>query len=145
MKKFLMIAVVAAFAANCKKAPEGPEVWKCDFQGSYKNKEDNKDVPFKWAVTWTITGDNQTIAGTSTEAGGASNTTGTCDTKTCKIDETYTAGEDKGKSYYWTGDYTDTATKSENVYVTEFKGTFGMSATDRASGGTWTAKADCKR
>jgi len=146
MKRILFLAVLAAFAANCKPAAQsgGPEVWKCDFKGKYKNK-DGQEVPFTWNVTWTETGETGTITGESTEAGAKSTTEGTCSTKNCKITETYTAGEDAGKKYYWSGDYTDAATRNENVYVTSFKGTFGMSETDRTSGGEWSAQADCKR
>ena len=146
MKKILLLAVLAAFAANCKPAAQaGPEVWKCDFKGKYKDKEGGEKA-FVWNVTWTVQADEKgTITGESTEEGAKSSTTGTCDAKNCKITETYTAGEDKGKSFYWSGDYTDAATKSENVLVTTFNGTFGPSEADRTSGGTWSAQADCKR
>lgn len=145
MKKLMLISVTALLMVGCKpSAPSGPEVWKCDFKGSYKGKE--AEVPFSWKVTWTnTTGDNWTIAGASSEEGAKSSTTGTCDSKTCKITETYTAGEEKGKVYYWTGHYEDAETKKDTVYVTTFKGTFGMSDADRTSGGEWHAKANCSK
>src|SRR5436190_834545 len=135
MKKLIFLAVILGVLGNCKPAAQ-TEVWKCDFKGSYKGPEG--EVPFSWKVTWTnTTGDNWTLDGASSEEGGKSSTKGTCDAKTCKINETYTAGEDKGKSYYWTGTYTDTETKQENVLVTAFMGTYGISDTDRTSGGSW--------
>lgn len=147
MKKILFLAVLALAMANCKPAaqPAATEVWKCDFKGSYKDKG-GAAVPFVWKVTWTVDKDEKgTIAGASTEEGAASTTEGTCDAKNCKITETYTSGEEKGKKFYWSGDYTDSATGNENVLVTTFKGTYGLSESDRTSGGEWSAQADCKR
>ncbi len=84
------------------------------------------------------------MTGASVGSGAKSSTTGSCDDKTCNIYETYTDGPEKGKKYFWTGTYADAKTKDPKVYVTTIKGTWGMSATDRKSGGTWEAKADCK-
>lgn len=146
MKKMIFLALIAAglLAMNCGKPAAQAQVWKCDFKGSYKGPEG--EVPFKWMVTWSVMPDEKgTITGESTEEGAKSTTTGTCDAKTCKITETYTAGADKGKTYYWEGAYADAETANENVLITTFNGTYGMSETDRKSGGTWSAKADCKR
>lgn len=142
MKKILIIAV-AAFVVSCSKPAPAPETWNCDFKGQYVEK--GETVPFTWKVTWANTqGDNWKITGAAAEADAKSSTTGSCDAKTCKIDETYTAGENKGKSFYWVGTYTDAETKNENVLITSFTGTFGPTDADRTSMGTWSAKADCK-
>lgn len=120
--------------------------WKCDFKGTYTVKGESGTKSFTWNVSWTESdGKMDKVTGKSSEEGSTSTTVGTCDAKTCLITETYTSGEEKGKVYYWTGDYTDTETKDEDVYVTTIKGTWGPSASDRKSGGTWQAKADCKR
>lgn len=146
MKKILFLALAGVIAAGCKPAgnePSGPVVWKCDFKGKYT--EEGKDTAFTWKVTWTEEGTNGKITGESTEEAQKSTTVGTCTGSTCKIDETYTAGENKGKTFYWTGDFTDAATRNENVYVTTFKGKFGPSDTDRTSMGSWEASANCSR
>jgi len=142
MKKILVLAILAVVLAGCKKQ-SAQETWKCEFKGTYQNEE-KQDVPFKWNVTWIGKDKAWTISGTSTEEGAGSTTTGTCDDKTCKIDETYTAGPESGKKYFWTGAYTDAETRSEDVYVTSFTGTYGNSDSDRTSGGAWRAQADCK-
>lgn len=144
MKKLIVVAAVLAVATMyCKKAPS-EEVWKCDFKGVYKVKETGESVNFTWKVTWTGKEKSWKIDGTSEEGDGKSTTSGTCDDKNCKITETYTAGPEKGKMYYWMGSYTDTETASEKVMNTAFTGTFGPSDADRASGGSWTARAECK-
>ncbi|MCE9596444.1 MAG: hypothetical protein K8S54_00600 [Spirochaetia bacterium] len=146
MKKMIFLALIAAglLAMNCGKPAAQAQVWKCDFKGSYTEK--GTDTPFKWNVTWSVMPDEKgTITGESTEEGAKSTTTGTCDAKSCKISETYTSGAEAGKSFYWLGNYTDAETQNENVLITTFSGTFGPSEADRTSGGTWSAKADCKR
>jgi len=141
MKKIMFLAVLA-FVVSCGKA-SAPETWNCDFKGMYKDA-DKKDVPFNWKVTWVGKDKSWTINGTSTEEGASSKTTGTCDDKNCKIDEVYTSGPENGKKYYWTGAYTDSETKSEDVYITAFKGTYGDSDSNRTNGGDWSASANCK-
>ena len=83
-----------------------PEVWKCDFNGTWT--EDGKNMgTFTWNVTWDGSDDKWTVTGTSKDSLGTANTTGTCGEKNCSIRQTYTSGELKGSIYYWSGTYVD--------------------------------------
>lgn len=144
MKKLIIIAAAVLLAAvYCKPAQE---VWKCDFKGAYKVKETGESVNFTWKVTWTGSDKSKSwkLEGTSEEGDGKSTTSGACDDKNCKITETYTAGPEKGKTYYWAGTYKDEETGNDKVLNSTFTGTFGPSDTDRASLGDFTARAECK-
>jgi len=137
------IGLLAVFAIALSSASAGaPKTWMCDFKGTYKDA-DKKDFPFNWKVTWVGKDKSSTIKGTSTEDGATSTTTGTCDDKTCKIDELYTSGPEAGKKYYWIATYTS-ETRSADATHTVFTGSYGDSDSNRTNGGEWTASADCK-
>lgn len=144
MRKELTLAAMALLLLAQESSFAQTITWTCDFKGTYT--EDKEKNPFTWKVKWveSATAEDK-ITGTMDEGGEKSSTTGTCGEKTCRIDETYTDGPEKGKKYFWLGNYTDTETNDENVYMTSFKGTWGSSPTDRKSGGTWEAKANCKK
>lgn len=144
MKSILGLAFAAAAALAATPA-EAQVTWTCDFKGTYTESGDPAKHAFTWKVKWVEGDAEDKITGTMVEGAEKSTTTGTCGEKRCTIDETYTDGPEKGKKYYWLGNYTDTETNDESVYMTDFKGTWGTSPTDRKSGGKWEAKANCKK
>ena len=134
---FLMMLPMAGRAATT------PEVWKCDFTGTWT--EDGKDMgAFTWNIKWDGGDDKWTVTGTSKDSLGAANTTGSCGDKNCAIKQTYTTGELKGSTYYWSGTYVDADGKTDDTLVETFKGTWGDAPNDRKNGGNWQAKAVCK-
>ena len=125
------------------KASATPDIWNCSFNGTWT--EDGKPMgAFTWSVKWDGADDKWKVSGTSKDDLGTANTTGSCGEKTCKMSQTYTSGELKGKTYAWDGTYEDADGKTDDTLVETFKGTWGDSPTDRKNGGTWQAKAVCK-
>ena len=145
MKRVLLAcAVVLSVLPVQAMAAGAPEVWSCEFKGTWTEGASKSKGPFTWSVTWTETGKGWKMTGSSTDELGKSSTTGTCDDATCAIAQTYTSGDLRGETYYWAGSYVDADGKSDDTLVETFKGTWGESANDRKSGGTWQAKATCK-
>jgi hypothetical protein len=135
-RRIALLVLLAVFSmANLALAQQ--EVWDCTFKGTFT--EAGETGEFTWKVTWTGSEDTWLISGKTEE----SETKGTCNERTCKIEEKMIAGESKGKTFYWIGTYTDEAGKSDDTSITKFTGTWGPSPTDRKSSGTWKAKATC--
>ncbi len=146
--KNIILAGALLLAAIPGAAAAADVTWNCDFKGTYTEAGQAGKKDFKWKVKWIETeSGTDKLTGTVDEEGYKSTSTGTCDakTKTCKIDESITSGEEKGKKYYWSGTYSDAETKNPNVYITTMKGTWGESASDRKSGGTCCARRPGER
>lgn len=140
--------MLGALAVLCLGLPSASiaqeEVWNCEFKGSWTQEREDQG-PFTWKVTWIGKGEKCKIAGTGEDSLGKFSTTGDCGARKCDITQTYTSGEQKDKNFYWSGNYQDEETTAENVLKESFSGTWGFSAKDRKTGGTWKAKAVCNR
>lgn len=144
-KRLLMITAAAVLMLapmkNVVKAT--PDIWKCDFTGTWT--EDGKNMgPFTWNIKWDGEDDKWKVTGTSKDSLGTATTTGTCGEKNCTFKQTYTTGELKGSVYYFAGTYVDADGKTDDTLIETFKGTWGDAPADRKNGGTWNAKAVCK-
>jgi hypothetical protein len=136
------IAPIIAAAALCLLsgvAVAQQEVWACSFQGTW-TQGSAPGGDFTWKVKWTGADGTWVISGRTED----SETKGTCDDTTCRIEEKFLTGPNKGETFYWFGRYTDEAGGAAGTTRTSFKGTWGPSPSDRKSGGTWQARATCK-
>jgi hypothetical protein len=126
-----------AFLSFSAFAQDGETVtWHCSYKGSeiHTNVTPTTKFEISGEVTWVGSPGSWTISGKA----GDSILTGTCNDSSCKIDEKTEADG----TYYWEGTYTEENTVPK-AHSDIFVGTWGKSANDRKSAGTWEGKEDC--
>lgn len=143
MRKAILTLSLALTALTASVAPAlAAESWTCKYKGAWVTTASGNSDNFNWTVYWVQSEEGWHILGNFRDKYGFSWLDGNCADNSCDFIQTYKEGKLKGKSYYWTGDYTD-KTQSAGVTHNYFEGTWGYSADNYEDGGNWKAQAIC--